>query len=254
MIHIIIFTIIVLIIFILLNYYLKRRENFSNQNHLVVTMTTLPERIISHHFKKVVFSLLNQSLKPKCILLNIPYLYKNKKYVIPNWIKKHKKIIINRCEDKGPATKFLGSLNIIPSNYLLFICDDDIVYSNNILKDMKEMFISYNNDFIVLANKVKKTYSLNEPLGFSGIMCKKFLIENISVYDKPKSCFFIDDTWLAWTFHKLGIPVIKTNLKFSLSQETKDHPEWYELCKDTNRKDDTPKCIKDLDKIYNNLN
>lgn len=253
-IFVIIYVFIILIIFYLLNNYLDIYEKFSSNNNLVVTMTTLPERIISHHFKKVMYSLLNQSLRPKYIVLNIPYLYKNKKYVIPNWIKKNKKIIVNRCEDKGPATKFLGSLNIIPSNYLLFICDDDIVYSNNILKDMKKMFISYYNDFIVLANKVKRTYSLNEPLGFSGIMCKKFLIENISVYDKPKSCFFIDDTWLAWTFHKLGIPVIKTNLEFSLSKETKDHPEWYELCKDTNRKDDTPKCIKDLDKIYNNLN
>ena len=117
---------------------------------------------------------------------------------------------------------------------------------------MKKMFKSYNNDFIVLANKTKKTYSLNEPLGFSGIMCKKFLIDKISVYDNPKSCFFIDDTWLAWTFNKIDIPIIKTHLKFSLSEETKNHPDWYELCKDTNRKNDTPKCIQDMNKIYNN--
>ena len=105
------------IIFILLNNFLNIDEQFSNENHLVVTMTTLPERIISNHFKKVINSLLNQSLKPKYIILNIPYLYKNKKYIIPNWITKNRNIKINRCEDKGPATKFLGSLNLIPSFY-----------------------------------------------------------------------------------------------------------------------------------------
>ena len=87
-------------------------------------------------------------------------------------------------------------------------------------------------------------------MGYSGIMCKKFLIDKISDYDKPKSCFFIDDTWLAWTFNKLNIPIIKTNLKFSLSEETNDHPNWYELCKDTDRKNDTVKCLHDLDNIY----
>ena len=165
----IVFILTIIIVFILVNNYLNTNDNFSNQNNLYVTMTTLPERIISHHFKKVIYSLLNQSYKPEYIVLNIPYLYKNKKYVIPNWIKKHKKIIINRCKDKGPATKFLGSLNLIPSNDLVFICDDDIVYSNNILKDMKKMFVSYNDDFIVLANKVKKKFKLNKNFGFSGI-------------------------------------------------------------------------------------
>ena len=251
MINYIFLILIVLIIFYIFNNFIIINENFNNQNKIVVTLTTLPERIISNHFRKVINSLLNQKYKPEYILLNIPYMYKNKKYIIPIWIKQNKNIRINRCKDYGPATKFLGLLNIVPKNYLLFICDDDIVYSNNILGNMRKMFISYNNNYIVLANKVARKYSLNEPLGFSGIMCKKFLIDKISKFQRPKSCFYIDDTFLAWTFNKLGVNVVKTYLKFDISEMTKDHPEWYELCKDTDRKNDTYKCVHELDYIYN---
>ena len=81
---------------------------------IYVSLSTIPSRIKS--LKKSVESLLNQSLKPDKIFINIPLKYERFSEVIredqiPQF---NSKIIeITRCEDCGPGTKLLGSLNKI---------------------------------------------------------------------------------------------------------------------------------------------
>ena len=81
-------------------------EPKANDLPLFVTMTTLPERLVSDRFKDVVESILSQ--KVNALLLNIPYeTQKGQTYTVPEWVENHEKIVVNRCEDMGPVTKVL---------------------------------------------------------------------------------------------------------------------------------------------------
>ena len=78
-----------------------------------ITLTTIPSRLNTIH--KTIESIQRQTLKPNKIFLNIPYEY----YRFPGITISNEKLInlesdlveINRCEDFGPATKIMGSLN-----------------------------------------------------------------------------------------------------------------------------------------------
>jgi hypothetical protein len=56
----------------------------------------------------------------------------------------------------------------------------------------------------------------------------------------PPSCIKIDDTWISWCIKKLNIDVSQTIEKDPWNNvldipNTNPHPDWYELCKNTNR-------------------
>ena len=77
-----------------------------------VSMTSVPPRFSS--LEKTLNSLNNQKKKPNKIFLNIPSKFKrfkNIKYNFNILTKKFTNLIINRCNDYGPGTKLLGSLD-----------------------------------------------------------------------------------------------------------------------------------------------
>jgi hypothetical protein len=80
-----------------------------------VSFTTLPSRI--ENIKKTIESIKSQTLKANNIFLNLPYKFKRfKDYSFTeNQLRDLDKyqIKINRCEDYGPSTKLMGSLNMI---------------------------------------------------------------------------------------------------------------------------------------------
>ena len=79
---------------------------------IYVSISTIPPRI--KNLEKSVESILNQTLKPDKIFINIPYKYRRFKEIITDdQIPKFKDISIEvtRCEDSGPGTKLLGSLD-----------------------------------------------------------------------------------------------------------------------------------------------
>ena len=81
--------------------------------HFCVSLTTLPSRI--DNIEETIFSIKNQSIQPDKIFINLPYNFKRFK----NYNFKSEKIKrlksynleIIRCEDFGPATKLMGSIN-----------------------------------------------------------------------------------------------------------------------------------------------
>lgn len=90
---------------------------------IVVSLTTTPDRI--SYLNGVVESLILQSVKPYKIVLNIPYKCKNKEYIIPEIISSDL-ILINRCEDIGPITKLIPTLNLdLPPQTIIVTVDDD---------------------------------------------------------------------------------------------------------------------------------
>ena len=88
---------------------------------ICVSITTIPERLNTVH--KSVESLLKQTKKPDKIFINIPNKYRRFKEIVKNYqIPKFndESVIVNRCEDFGPGTKLLGSLDKIDKNSLIF--------------------------------------------------------------------------------------------------------------------------------------
>ena len=79
-----------------------------------VSLTTIPPRYST--LKRTLDSLQKQKKIPEKIFLNIPNNFKrfsNIDFDFNDLTKKYKNLRINRCEDFGPGTKLLGSLNQI---------------------------------------------------------------------------------------------------------------------------------------------
>lgn len=105
-------------------------NNNSNIGDIVVSFTTMPKRMHTETFKKVVCTMMQQSLRPKEIRLNLPFkaVRTQEEYHVPEWLKSTP-IIIVRCEDLGPATKYIPTLQHFDfdSNQMILVCDDDMI-------------------------------------------------------------------------------------------------------------------------------
>ena len=102
---------------------------------IYVSISTIPQRL--KNLNETVESLLNQTLKPNKIFINIPYKYERFSETIEdNQIPKFNSNIVEvtRCEDCGPGTKLLGSLNKFKKNSLLILADDDHVYRDYMIE------------------------------------------------------------------------------------------------------------------------
>ena len=98
---------------------------------IYVSISTIPSRI--KNLEKSIKSILNQTLKPDKIFINIPFKYRRFMEIIsddqiPNF--KNSRIEVTRCEDCGPGTKLLGSLHKMEKDSLLVLADDDNFYEN----------------------------------------------------------------------------------------------------------------------------
>ena len=89
---------------------------------IYVSLSTIPGRL--KNLNKTIESLLKQTRKPDKIFINIPYKYKRFNETIEdNQIPKFDNSIIKitRCEDCGPGTKILGSLNEFEKKFFVDI-------------------------------------------------------------------------------------------------------------------------------------
>jgi len=102
---------------------------------IYVSLTTIPQRV--KNLNKSIESLLKQSQKPDKIFINIPFKYKRFTETInDDQIPKfdNNLIEITRCEDYGPGTKLLGSLNKLKRNSLIILADDDNIYEDYMIE------------------------------------------------------------------------------------------------------------------------
>ena len=171
-------------------------------NNFCVSLTSLPSRI--DNLDKTLESINKQTLKPKNIFLNLPYNFKR----FPNYnftenqIEKIKKydLEITRCNDYGPGTKLMGSINKIKENFdCVILIDDDHIYHKNTFEILIENF-----------NKKKLNYSfyLNKIFNIRNGQCSDGFLINIKLLDKieefydlyvkdNKNMFLDDDLWFA---------------------------------------------------------
>ena len=110
--------------------------NLDKVNDIIISLTTIPTRLMDDNFMLVIDSLYNQILKPKYIYIHLCKIYKRnftfnaeKVNQICIQIKeKYDNVIINYTEDYGPITKILGLLNIeetLNDNTKVIVVDDD---------------------------------------------------------------------------------------------------------------------------------
>lgn len=105
------------------------------------SLTTSPQRINKLH--QTLDSIFNQTTTFEKIIINIPYIFNRTKtrYIIPEYLSKNPRILINRCHDIGPVTKLLPSLFITTDEDIIVTIDDDRKY----LKNMLETFLEFYN-------------------------------------------------------------------------------------------------------------
>ena len=187
---------------------------------IYVSLTTIPQRV--KNLYKSVESLLKQSKKPDKIFVNIPKKYERFNEVIEDdQIPKisNKIVEITRCEDYGPGTKLLGSLNKLEKNSLIILADDDNIYEDYMI----EKFYHY---YSIAPENAYSFYV--HPLGNFGIGqgadgfaintnhlkgIKKFYYTVVKDY---KELFLYDDLWISYFlyyFKKNKILSLREHLK-----------------------------------------
>ena len=189
---------------------------------IYVSISTIPQRI--KNLNKSVKSLLDQTRKPDKIFINIPFRYKRFKEIIgDDQIPKFddKIVEITRCDDCGPGTKLLGSLDKLKKDSLIILADDDNTYEDYMIE---KFFYFYS----ISPNKAYSFYV--HPLGNFGIGqgadgfaintnhldgIKNFYNTVVKDY---KELFLYDDLWISYFlyfFRKNKILSLREHLKKS---------------------------------------
>ena len=219
------------------------------------SLTTLPERLSSDHFKNVFNHILEQNVPFNRLIINLEV--SNFTYNIPNYLLEHKNVIFNETEYCGPCVKLVGSIDIIPNDRLVIVIDDDIIFKNNLSEILYNNYINHQES--VCANYTithdTKYGKITEPNGFIGFIFKmNNNIRKFKEYYKtmPKCAQKIDDTWFGYVFFKLGIPIIKTKPNWHLGpelwkqEECGNHESWFELNLHTDRDKLTSKFLNSI--------
>lgn len=187
---------------------------------IYISLSTIPERV--KYLNKSVDSLLNQTTKPNKIFINIPNKYRRFSETIEdNQIPKFNSdtVEVTRCEDFGPGTKLLGSINKLKKNSLLILVDDDHEYDNYMIEKF----------FYFYSKAPNNAYSFYvHPLGNFGIGqgadgfaintnhlkgIKSFYNDIVKNYEE---LFIHDDLWISYFLY-----FFKKNKIFSLAQHLK---------------------------------
>ena len=169
---------------------------------IYISLTVIPPRI--QNLNKTVNSLLNQLQKPDKIFINIPLKYERftetiKDNQIPQF--DNKLVEITRCEDCGPGTKLLGSLNKLEQNSLIILADDDHYYEDYMIEKFFYFYsVAPNNAYSFYVHPLGNFGIGQGADGFaintnhlSGI--KKFYDKVIKDY---KELFLYDDLWISY--------------------------------------------------------
>jgi len=227
------------IIFLIVN-------NFNKKQKIIVSLTTSPRRI--YLMKNVIDSILNQTVKPDYIRINIPYIHKrsNQPYKIPTFILKNPKIKV--CvydEDFGPIMKILPAI-LEEKDATIIYTDDDVL----MLPKTIEVFIKYvsNNPNYVYClsgfdyyrnftwNYNKNFFSefVNIPEGYMSVCLhssvikninKKLLLKYYNLCKKNEFCFTSDDLILGNFFAMNNIKIIRIH-----EHHTNFHKWWNSGC------------------------
>ena len=169
---------------------------------IYISISTIPQRL--KHLNESVNSLLKQTRKPDKIFVNIPYKYKRFSETIEdNQIPKFDSNIVEvtRCEDCGPGTKLLGSLNKLEKNSLLILADDDHAYEDYMIEKFFYFYSKGPNNAYSFYVHPLGNFGIGQ--GADGFAINTNHLKGIKdFYDKVvkdyKELFLYDDLWISY--------------------------------------------------------
>ena len=187
---------------------------------IYVSLSTIPQRI--KNLSTSVESLLNQTQKPDKIFINIPFKYRRFSETIEDkQIPKFDNnfVEITRCEDSGPGTKLLGSLNKLEKNSLLILVDDDHVYEDYMIEKFFHFYSKAPNNAYSFYVHPLGQFGIGQ--GADGFAINTNHLDGIqNFYDKIvknyKELFLYDDLWISfflYFFKKNKILSLREHLK-----------------------------------------
>ena len=187
---------------------------------IYISISTIPQRI--KNLNESVKSLLNQTKKPDKIFINIPFKYERftdvvKDDQIPKF--DNNIIEITRCEDCGPATKLLGSLNKLKKNSLVILADDDHIYENFMIEKFFHFYSKAPNNAYSFYVHPLGNFGIGQ--GADGFAINTNHLNGIkNFYDKVakdyKELFLYDDLWISYFLY-----FFKKNKILSLQEHLK---------------------------------
>ena len=187
---------------------------------IYVSISTIPQRI--KNLNESVKSLLNQTRKPDKIFINIPFKYRRFSETIEDkQIPKFDNnfVEITRCEDSGPGTKLLGSLNKLEKNSLLILADDDHTYEDYMIEKFFYFYSKAPNNAYSFYVHPLGNFGIGQ--GADGFAINTNHLKGIqNFYDKVvknyKELFLYDDLWISYFlyfFKKNKILSLQKHLK-----------------------------------------
>jgi len=185
---------------------------------LYISMTTIPSRM--KNTIKIIKNMLEKVSGYEKIILNIPSRYK--KYTNVNLpedisdLTKDSRFLLNKTnEDLGPITKMIPSLNLIPSDCILIICDDDC-YHHEAFK-----LIAEKQDKDIKKSFTFWKYKYNSTVVPQGVDMISFWKPNLKGFEewwkhtrKSKYCFYVDDLLIGRWLQIKGIPIEQLDRKW----------------------------------------
>ena len=187
---------------------------------IYVSISTIPQRVKNINLS--VDSLLKQTKKPDKIFINIPNKYKRfDEMVNDNQIPKFSdsRVEVTRCEDCGPGTKLLGSLDKLNKNSLLILADDDHIYEDYMIEKFYYFYSKAPNNAYSFYVHPLGNFGVGQ--GADGFAINTNHLDGIKIfYDKIvknyKELFLYDDLWISYFlyfFRKNKILSLQEHLK-----------------------------------------
>jgi len=225
------FTIVLIIacIYFIHNTY-KNVESFDseeNKSKIIVTMTTIPERIHENIIDKTLISLEDQTVKPDIIYINIPSKTKNgEEYPIHKLNEKTQKYnnvqIHSISEDLGPITKVVPIVNEINADDNIIIVDDDVSYHKNVIEDLMKAnkpavgFVGRNSSTADWVTGESYEGGVDFLETYAGVLYKGYLLQKLDKFYQTldQTCMNQDDIVIGKHLQNQGIipHVIKCNI------------------------------------------
>jgi len=260
---------ILVVALILLFFLLKGKHHVNVHNRIVLSLTTTPDRL--PFIQPTLKCLVNQTRAADAIYLNLPYYLKRtgEPYLLPKWLSEYPEVTVNRCDDVGPATKLIPTLEREKDpETLIIVVDDDIWYPPYLVLK----YLKYSSKFpeevltlggVVLGTKKNKfRLSLldnvrNVLLPHVFIVCghasyvvrRKFFADDFSSFLEAsfyeKSCFVSDDLTISYYLETQGVKkrclkypdfswfhfkVLDLGLKKDALHNLNDNPVKYNSC------------------------
>lgn len=185
------------------------------EKNVTVSLTSHSTRV-ERFAPYAIYSILQQTVLPNRIVLNINQEKWNDDN-LPDLIKKLQiaGLEVNFCEDVGPHTKFLPTLEKYPDDIIITV-DDDVCYNQTAIEELLNAYRLYPQDSIVCRRGVEVAYENDlllpysqwkeaktntkkriSPYGVNGVLYPPYVfsqeIHNKNVYRKYCKC--ADDIW-----------------------------------------------------------